>query len=41
MEREVPELKMTRFFLGVTRMESIRNEYIRGCHDSGSFGPAF
>ena len=29
-EMEVAELKMLRFSLGVTRMDTIRNEYIRG-----------
>ena len=29
-EMEVAELKMLRFSLGVTRMDNIRNEYIRG-----------
>ena len=31
-EMEVAELKMLRFSLGVTRMDNIRNEYIRGKH---------
>ena len=29
-EMEVAELKMLRFTLGVTKMDKIRNEYIRG-----------
>ena len=29
-EMEVAELKMLRFSLGVTRMDKIRNEYIKG-----------
>ena len=29
-EMEVAELKMLRFSLGVTIMDNIRNEYIRG-----------
>ena len=29
-ELEVAEVKMLRFSLGVTRMDRIRNEYIRG-----------
>ena len=37
-EMEVPELKMLRFSLGVTRMDKIRNEYIRGTTQVGRFG---
>ena len=37
-EMEVAELKMLRFSLGVTRMEKIRNEYIRGTAQVGRFG---
>ena len=37
-EIEVAELKMLRFSLGVTRMDSIRNEYIRGTAQVGRFG---
>ena len=37
-EMEVAELKMLRFSLGVTRMEKIRNEYIRGTAQVGQFG---
>ena len=36
-EMEVAELKMLRFSIGVTRMDKIRNEYIRGTH-VGKFG---
>ena len=34
---EVAELKMLRFSLGVTRMDKIRNEYIRGTAQVGRF----
>ena len=37
-EMEVAELKMSRFSLGVTRMDKIRNEYIRGTAQVGRFG---
>ena len=37
-EMEVAELKMLRFSLGVTRMDKIRNEYIRGTAQVGQFG---
>ena len=37
-EMEVAELKMLRFALGVTRMDTIRNEYIRGTAQVGKFG---
>ena len=37
-EMEVAELKMLRFSLGVTRMDNIRNEYIRGTEQVGKFG---
>ena len=37
-EMEVAELKMLRFSLGVTRMEKIRNEYIRTTAQVGRFG---
>ena len=37
-EMEVAELKMLRFSLGVTRMDKIRNEYIRGTAQVGLFG---
>ena len=37
-ELEVTELKMLRFSLGVTRMDKIRNEYIRGTAQVGKFG---
>ena len=37
-ELEVAELKMLRFSLGVTRMDRIRNEYIRGTVQVGRFG---
>ena len=37
-EMEVAELKMLRFSLGVTRMDKIRNEYIRGTAQVGWFG---
>ena len=35
---EVAELKMLRFSLGVTRMDKIRNEYIKGTAQVGRFG---
>ncbi len=37
-EMEVAELKMLRFSLGVTRIDKIRNEYIRGTAQVGRFG---
>ncbi|KAK3563338.1 hypothetical protein QTP86_021817, partial [Hemibagrus guttatus] len=37
-ELEVAELKMLRFSLGVTRLDSIRNEYIRGTAHVGCLG---
>lgn len=37
-ELEVAELRMLRFSLGVTRMDRIRNEYIRGTAQVGRFG---
>ena len=37
-EKEVAELKMSRFSLRVTRMDKIRNEYIRGTAQVGKFG---
>ena len=37
-EMEVAELKKLRFSLGVTRMDKIRNEYIRGTAQVGKFG---
>ena len=37
-EMEVAELKMLRFSLGATRMDKIRNEYIRGTAQVGRFG---
>ncbi|KAK3506633.1 hypothetical protein QTP70_011148 [Hemibagrus guttatus] len=37
-ELEVAELKMLRFSLGVTRLDRIRNEYIRGTAHVGCFG---
>ena len=36
-ETEVAELKMLRFSLEVTRMDKIRNEYIRGTAQVGRF----
>lgn len=36
-ELEVAELKMLRFSLGVTRMDRIRNEHIRGTAQVGQF----
>ena len=35
---EVAEVKMLRFSLGVTRMDKIMNEYIRGTAQVGRFG---
>ena len=37
-EMEVAELKMLRFSLGVTRMDKIRNKYIRVTEQVGRFG---
>ncbi|KAI5618911.1 hypothetical protein C0J50_21582, partial [Silurus asotus] len=37
VELEVAELKMLRFSLGVTRMDRIRNEFIRGTAHVGRF----
>ncbi|KAF7662302.1 hypothetical protein LDENG_00238980 [Lucifuga dentata] len=37
-ELEVAELKMLRFSLGVTRMDKIKNEYIRGTAQVRRFG---
>ncbi|KAK3557991.1 hypothetical protein QTP86_005620 [Hemibagrus guttatus] len=37
-EQEVAELKMLRFSLGVTRLDRIRNEYIRGTAHVGRLG---
>ena len=37
-EAEVAELKMLRFSLGLTRMDKIRNEYIRETVQVGRFG---
>ena len=37
-EMEVAELKMLRISLGVTRMDKIRNEYIRGTAQVGRIG---
>ena len=37
-ELEVAEMKMLRFSLGVTRMDRIRNEYIRGTAHVRGFG---
>ena len=37
-EVELAELKMLRFSLGVTQMDNIRNEYIRGTTQVGKFG---
>ena len=36
-ELEVAELKMLRFSLGVTRMDTIRNEHVRGTVQVGQF----
>ncbi|KAI5619610.1 hypothetical protein C0J50_21007 [Silurus asotus] len=38
VELEVAELKMLRFTLGVTRMDRIRNKFIRGTAHVGRFG---
>ncbi|KAK3559218.1 hypothetical protein QTP86_005471 [Hemibagrus guttatus] len=40
-ELEVAELKMLRFSLGVTRLDRIRNEYIRGTAHVGRLGDKF
>ena len=37
-DMEMAEVKMWRFSLGVTRMDKIRNEYIRGTAQVGKFG---
>ena len=37
-ELEVAEMKMLRFSLGVTRMDRIRNEYVRGTAHVGQVG---
>ena len=37
-DMEVVEMKMIRFSLGVTRMDRIRNEYIRRTAQVGRFG---
>ena len=37
-ELEVAEMKMLRFALGVTRMDRIRNEYVRGTAHVGRLG---
>ena len=37
-EAEMAESKILRFSLGVTRMDKIRNEYIRGTAQVGGFG---
>ena len=37
-EMEVADMKMLRFSLGVTRMDKIRNEYIRGTTQVRQFG---
>ena len=37
-KRQEAELKMLRFSLGVTRMDNIRNEYMRGTAQVGKFG---
>ncbi|KAK3523575.1 hypothetical protein QTP70_002484 [Hemibagrus guttatus] len=37
-ELEVAELKMLKFSLGVTRLDRIRNEYIRGTAHVGHMG---
>ena len=37
-EMQVAELKMLRFSLGVTRMDTIRNEYTTGTAQVGRFG---
>ncbi|KAI5608354.1 hypothetical protein C0J50_6825, partial [Silurus asotus] len=38
VELEVAEMKMLRFSLGVTTMDRIRNEFIRGTAHVGRFG---
>ncbi|KAF7710422.1 hypothetical protein C0J45_1609, partial [Silurus meridionalis] len=38
VELEVAELKMLRFLLGVTRIDRIRNKFIRGTVHVGRFG---
>ena len=37
-KRQEAELKMLRFFSGVTKMDEIKNEHIRGTEQVGRFG---